>query len=249
MILLARQAPGTHVPQPPIPSLKQLFMQSLDIGLSIYFIMTASPLCHEKSLCTAHSGRFSNRVVGIGAMLASPFTLLKQTVNVLVVDDMSVSWSRIKGLLDIFGIYSVHIAESTRAALEILNASDRRFHACLLDRGMSDVERNEFFLLDKFGKTIPFFIVTARDYSEETFECGRKGALAHIRKDSPTFNYSLVSALNKHALLNIVCPRYNDREQSLLCNSVDMMVTNHPQQVRTGQVTLTYTKANFGRSG
>jgi DNA-binding NtrC family response regulator len=151
------------------------------------------------------------------AMFYNPFTILKHTVNVLVVDDMFASWSRVRGLLDIFGIYSVHIAESAKTALKTINTSGRRFHACLLDRGINDMERNEFYLLDTFGKTIPFLIVTARDYSEETFTCGRKGALAYIRKDSPTFNYSLVSALNKHALLNIVCPRYNDRQQTLLC--------------------------------
>ena len=129
-------------------------------------------------------------------MLKNPFTLLKHSVNVLVVDDMQVFWTRVKGLLDIFGIYSVRIAESTREALEIIKNSEKRFHACVLDRGMDDVERNEFHLLDTFGKTIPFIIMTAREEPDQTFQCGRRGAKAFIRKATPAFNYTLISSIN-----------------------------------------------------
>jgi hypothetical protein len=101
----------------------------------------------------------------------------------------------------------------------------------MLDRGMNDVERNEFYLLDKFGKTMPFIIMTARDYSEITFECGRRGAKAYIRKDSPAFNYNFISALNKFALPKIVCPKYVEGDHGLLCRSVDSMIKNNPRHV------------------
>jgi CheY-like chemotaxis protein len=167
-----------------------------------------------------------------GAVLNNPFKVLKQTVNVLVVDDMPEFWTSVKGLLDLFGIYYVHTAESTREALAIIKNSGKRFHACVLDRGMNDVERNEFYLIDKFGKTIPFIIMTARDDTEKTFECGRRGAKAFIRKDSQKFRYALLSALNMYALINLICPGYSEGGQSLLCRSVDLMTKNNPMQVK-----------------
>jgi CheY-like chemotaxis protein len=164
-------------------------------------------------------------------MLGNPFLLLKHTVNVLVVDDMPEFWTRVKGLLEIFTVYSVHTAETTASALEKIKNSDKRFHVCVLDRGMNDVERNEFYLLDKFGKTIPFIIMTARQDPDASFQCGRRGAKAFIRKATTTFNHALVSSLNKNSLFSMICPAYIEGENSLLSRSVDVMMKNNPQNV------------------
>ena len=165
-------------------------------------------------------------------MVKSPFTILQHTVNVLVVDDEYGFYTRVTGLLDLFDIYYVRVAESTGEALDIIEKNNRRFHSCLLDRGMKDVENNEFFLLDKFGKTIPFIIMTAREYSGETFEYGRKGAKAYISKNIKQFDHTLISTLNTFALQNMVCPKYQEGDENLLCKSVEMMLKNNPPLVK-----------------
>lgn len=164
-------------------------------------------------------------------MLNNPFTVFKHTVNVLVVDDMPEILAMVEGLLDIFGIYAVHTAESTREALEIIAQCEDRFHACLFDLGMNDVESNEFHLLDKFGKTIPFIIMTATDDTEKAFECNKRGAKAFIKKATPSFNRKLVSSLDKFALLNMICPGYAEGDEGLLCRCVEALVETNPLQV------------------
>jgi response regulator RpfG family c-di-GMP phosphodiesterase len=164
-------------------------------------------------------------------MLNNPFTLLKHTINVLVVDDMPEFWTSVKGLLDLFGIYSVHIAETTREALEIITQCPKRFHACLFDLGVNDVERNEFYLLDKFGDTIPFTIMSATDDTEKSFECKNRGAKTFVKKATLGFNSKLVSSLNKYALINLICPGYDKDEESILSKCVDALEKVNPLHV------------------
>jgi response regulator RpfG family c-di-GMP phosphodiesterase len=164
-------------------------------------------------------------------MLNNPFTLLKHTVNVLVVDDMPQFWMSVKGLLDLFGIYSVHIAETTREALEIIAQSPKRFHACLFDLGVNDVERNEFYLLDKFGDTIPFTVMSATADTEKSFECKNRGAKTFVKKATPGFNSKLVSSLDKYALINMICPGYEKDEESVLSKCVDSLEKNNQLHV------------------
>jgi CheY-like chemotaxis protein len=167
------------------------------------------------------------------APTGNPFSYLKQTVNVLVVDDMPEFLFTMKDFLEEFGLYSVYTASSTAEAVRILSNPKQRIHVGLLDRGMSDVERNEFYLLDKFGKKIPFIIMTARADDEKAFECKERGAMAYIKKDSPVFYSKLMANLNKQALLNMICPKYPDNRHSILCDFMDTLIEKRPQHVNT----------------
>lgn len=164
-------------------------------------------------------------------MVKNPFTPLRRTVKVLVVDDMPELLCTMDAMLDIFQIYSVHTADSTRRALEIIANSKERFHACLFDLGMSDVERNEFHLLDKFGTTIPFIVTTGMDDIEKAFECERRGAKAIIKKATVGFNKKLLSSLDRFALLNMLCPRHVNSEDVFLARCVEALTKSNPEKV------------------
>jgi CheY-like chemotaxis protein len=203
----------------------RLLITSIDIAISYSYISIYQ-------INESYYGQARVKIPGaVVAISLNPFSILEKTVNVLVVDDMPEFYSRVTGLLDLFGIYCVRAAESTREALEIIGKSRMRFHSCLLDRGMNDVENDEFHLLEKFGKTIPFIIMTAREYSDSTFECGKRGAQAYIRKGASDFDYSLVSNLNHNALPNLVCPAYVKGGDGLLNRSMESLMQNNPEQV------------------
>lgn len=166
------------------------------------------------------------------AMIPNPFSVLEKTVNVLVVDDEPVILTMLERVLSEFGIYSVQIAESTKKALETIEQFPKRFHACLFDLGVNDVERNEFHLLDRFGKTIPFIIISATADTEKSFECKNRGAKAFVKKASEMFNTRLVSSLNKYALINMIYPGYEKDDENVLSRSVDALETSSPLNVR-----------------
>jgi CheY-like chemotaxis protein len=165
------------------------------------------------------------------AIANNPFFILERTVNVLVVDDMPEIREMVGGLLDLFGIYSVHRAESTKDAFEIIAQFPKRFHACLFDLGLNDVEGNELHLLEKFGKTIPFIIMSATEDTEKAFECKNKGGKTFVKKATPQFNSKLVSGLNKYALINLICPGYERNEGSVLTKCVDALEETNPHNV------------------
>jgi CheY-like chemotaxis protein len=164
-------------------------------------------------------------------MFENPFIILEKTINVLIVDDVPEISSFIANLLEVFSVYRVQIAERAADAAQMIESGTQRFHVCLCDRGINDVERNEFFLLEKYGKSIPFIMMTAREFSDETFEYGKKGARAYVRKGTPVFTREIVFSLNDNALLGLLKARYFEEESGFLHRSIAAMKTNKPPLV------------------
>lgn len=167
-------------------------------------------------------------------MYENPFILFKNTVNVLVVDDMPLITSAVQEFLELFKIYAVSIANSTQEAIDLIEKADKRFHACLFDLGMYHIDGNEFHLLDTYGKSIPFIVLTSSEDAKKAFKCGDRGAWDFINKTKySSFDFcSLIVSLNRFAMLNILYPEYGKNEQSNLSNSIDTLVNKAPIRVK-----------------
>jgi response regulator RpfG family c-di-GMP phosphodiesterase len=162
-------------------------------------------------------------------MKESLFSLMKNTVNVLIVDDRPDIILFVKELLDPFKIYSVAGADSTRIALDIIESREQRFHVCLFDLGLDDVKQDEFYLLDKYGRHMPFIITSATEDTEKAFECKKRGAKEFVRKGAKDFATKMVRCLNDQALNNMICPKC--LEDTHLCKYVDVLTRKNPQHV------------------
>jgi FixJ family two-component response regulator len=167
-------------------------------------------------------------------MNENPFILFKNTVNVLVVDDMPVITGLVREFLELFNIYTVSTANSTREALDLIEKADKRYHACLFDLGMNDVAGNEFHLLDTYKKIIPFIIMTSNEDTPKAFKCSKRGAKDFISKTTPTsFNFhSLIKSINHYALLNMLYPEYDENEHGNISGCIEALVGKDPSQVK-----------------
>jgi DNA-binding response OmpR family regulator len=167
-------------------------------------------------------------------MNENPFILFKNTVNVLVVDDMPLITETVKEFLDMFKIYTVSTANSTKEAMDIIEKAEKRYHACLFDLGMNDLAGNEFHLLDTYKKIIPFIIMTMSEDREKAFKCSKRGAKDFVSKTTPTsFNFNtLIKSLNNFALLNMLYPEYDENDQSNICKYINALVDKDPYQVK-----------------
>ncbi len=165
------------------------------------------------------------------AMLEKFYTAFEKTVNILAVDDSPAHLEMVEALFDSFGIYKVTTAGSATAARERIAGSDSRFHACVLDLGINDIDKNEFFLLETFGRSIPFVMMSGRQDVDKVFECGKRGAKAFAPKATMEFSTKLISSVNKNALLNMICPGYRGDEQTLVAKSVEILITANPINV------------------
>lgn len=136
----------------------------------------------------------------------NPFSFLKGSVNILLVDDMPEVISGIVGMLELYDLYFVSTAQSSAEASRIIELSEKRYHVCVEDLGMDDINHNEFYLVEKYGRRIPFVVLTARSDTEKGFACGIQGVKETFHKGGPDLFVRLLSAINKYALQSILCP-------------------------------------------
>jgi CheY-like chemotaxis protein len=169
------------------------------------------------------------------------FAILQNTVNLLIVDDLREMISVIREFLAPYKIYSVHSASSTRQALDILKTSPKRFHVCLFDLGLGDVEGNEFHLLDKCGRDLPFVIMSAQDNTEKSFEAKKHGAREYVRKGNADFIQRIIVCLNRQALQNMICPTLPEDPVDPLFKCVEVLKSHNPVRVAdwASQVNIT----------
>jgi response regulator RpfG family c-di-GMP phosphodiesterase len=164
-------------------------------------------------------------------LLAQRNSIYKSAINVLVVDDFPPILETIREYFQGFGIYKMVTASSTGEAEKILSGNDIRFHSCLFDLGMKDVENNEFYLLDKYANKIPFIVISYRKDLETGFACKSRGARAILAKGSCDFLKNLVAQVNKLALLNLICPQYMEGRMDILCKLVEVLFEKKPLHV------------------
>ena len=164
-------------------------------------------------------------------MSVEKLSFFKKTVNVLLVDDLPVINIFIKELLDPLTIYSLSWAANTREALDIIEKKDRRFHVCLFDLGLDDVDNNELHLLDKFGKHIPFIITSIREDPEKSFLTKERGARAFVKKGTKNFIWKILSNINHFSLLNMLCTSYPDCVNDGVRKCIDVLVNKSPLHV------------------
>jgi CheY-like chemotaxis protein len=159
------------------------------------------------------------------------FGILKNTVNVLAVDDRPDIILFIKEILDPFKVYTLTSAANTTEALDLIEKSENRFHVCLFDLGLDDVKNNEFLLLDNYGRIIPFVITSATEDTEKAFECKKRGAKDFVRKGTPDFTLRIIKSLNQQALHNMICPMCTEESNSPLCKYREILTTKKPEHI------------------
>ncbi len=159
------------------------------------------------------------------------FSLLRNTVRVLIVDDEPAVLRTSRDNFVFFPIYRVSTADSTSEALSILEEGGARVHVCIMDRGMCDVQGNEFHLLDTYRNKMPFVVITGRENTEKGFECGTHGAKRVISKGTPDFHDKMLRTANDLALMSIVFPGSHQQPSPFLCRCMEALLEKRPLYV------------------
>jgi hypothetical protein len=120
----------------------------------------------------------------------------------------------------------------------VLSRSNERYHVCILDRCLNDVQNDEFYLMDKFRKDMPFITITARHDSEKGFECAKHGAKVVLSKDRPDFIEKLLCYTNLLSIKSIVCPSCHESPAPLLCRMIDSLFWRKPYHVNSIAIAL-----------
>lgn len=113
---------------------------------------------------------------------------LKKSVSILVIDDDPSQLDFYEEMISIHPLFSVKKASSAREAANILQSS-APIHLSILDCGIDDIGGDEFYLLRKYSRKLPFVIISGSADMERAFEATNLGAAGMIAKP-PELNSS-----------------------------------------------------------
>ncbi|MBD3320463.1 MAG: response regulator, partial [Chitinivibrionales bacterium] len=106
----------------------------------------------------------------------APFYFLDNTVNILLVDDDPKIVELLRKTLGMLTVFNIRVADTTRKAASLLESPDR-FHSCIFDLGLSDVDNDEFYLLKNFYRHTSFIVLTGATSATKGFLAGQYGAM------------------------------------------------------------------------
>jgi CheY-like chemotaxis protein len=177
----------------------------------------------------------------------SGFSFFDKAINVLIVDDTPFMVDTLRDHLEGFKLYNIFSASSASEALKILSSPETRIHVCLYDLGIYDLFNNEFYLVEKFGKTIPFIVISSRQEIEIGGESILRGARENVDKASTTFYDKIIFLINKYALMNMICPKYREGRDSVICRLVEVLFEKAPLHVHEWALLANIDERQFRR--
>jgi CheY-like chemotaxis protein len=158
-----------------------------------------------------------------------PFYYLDKLISLLLVDDDRQILDMLGALLSPLAVYDIKTASSVAAAVEALTVP-RRTHLCVMDLGLTDVDNDEFHLLRRFSGRVSFVVVTGSSSPLKGFTAHQLGARTMIEKGGGFDPSAFVRTVNRHALLNVINPRYGMGTDTLT-TSTDVLFEKSPQFV------------------
>jgi CheY-like chemotaxis protein len=159
-----------------------------------------------------------------------PFEFLSGTINLLVVEDEPFSLGPALEFLESIPLISYKVVNSSSAALSEFK-SGNRYHLCITDLGISDVNGDEFFLVRQFSKECSIIVLTGSKSPLKGAKCIQCGARAVIEKGISFNLREYFSILKKCILLNIVDSRHNEFSNDALSPAVEVLFEKNPASV------------------
>ncbi len=158
------------------------------------------------------------------------FDFLDRTLNLLIVEDDPLSSKLLGEIFEPVSCYAVYFASTNARALELLK-SGKRFHVCIVDLGITDMEGDEFYLLRHYGRHSSIVVLTGSPSPQKGAACIQLGARAVFEKGKE-FNAGLfLRAVNKMALVNIVNHRFNEWSSDTINIATRILFEKHPASV------------------
>lgn len=159
------------------------------------------------------------------------FHFAKGIINLLIVDDNSDFIIFLKELFSFIPLYAVHSSMTCGDALLLLK-SGKRFHLCILDLGIIDVDNDEFYLLRQYAHYCSIIVLTGSDSPSKGAACIQLGAREVIEKGADINVRSFLEIVNYNAIINIINQRYmGNTACDTLSFATKILLEKKPQSV------------------
>lgn len=160
----------------------------------------------------------------------TPFSFLEKTINVLIIQNDIDSTDYLSDLLGPMRVYNIISVNSCGAALKQLR-SGKRFHVCITDLGMSDVENDEFYILRQYANHCSIIVYTGSKSPRKGALSIKLGAKEVFDKHERCAITDFVAIVNRYALLNLVNHRYSETSGDTISLATKILFDKSPQSV------------------
>ncbi len=159
-----------------------------------------------------------------------PYDFLNKTLNLLFIEDNNEFKDFILDLFEPVHLYTISTASSNTEALKYLR-SGLRFHACILDLGMNDIENDEFYILRQYAYHCPIIVLTGSSSPNKGATCIQLGARAVLEKGASFDSREFFNIVSQNSILSIVNHRYSEFGADTLNFATKVLIEKKPQSV------------------
>lgn len=160
----------------------------------------------------------------------TPYQFLSGTINLLIVEDEPLSLGPALEFLESIPLISFKVVNSSSAALCEFK-SGKRYHLCITDLGISDVNGDEFFLVRQFSNNCSIIVLTGSKSPLKGAQCIQCGARAVIEKGISFNIREYFDILRKGILLNVIDCHYSELRSDVLSPAVEILLEKNPSSV------------------
>jgi CheY-like chemotaxis protein len=159
-----------------------------------------------------------------------PFSFLDNILNILIIEDDPDSMALIKEILSEQSVFCIHSAMSSQEALNLLK-SGKRFHICIMDLGLSDIQNDEFFILKQYAQHTSIIILTGSSSPQKGALCIKNGARGVFEKGTSLNIREFLMAIHHNTLISIINHRYNEYNPDTINLATKILFEKKPSSV------------------
>lgn len=148
----------------------------------------------------------------------------------MIIEDDPLSKSLVEDILGVESVYSIHSAGSSLEAIELLK-SGQRFHVCIMDLGLSDIQNDEFFILRQYAQHCSIIVFTGSSSPLKGATCIKLGARGVFEKGSTLNLKELLHSIHENTLINIINHRYNENNIDTINLATKILFEKKPSSV------------------
>lgn len=158
------------------------------------------------------------------------YDFLNKSVKILIVDDCDKILHVYKENLSRCPLYDVYCVNSASEAKKLLD-KDLKFHVCIEELGIADIENDEFYLIKNYSQICTFLIATKTFSAQKEFLAHCHGAKKLFHKPVQFRNTSFIHEINRAFLNNLITPKNNYVENEMVVNARSFLIDNDPDDI------------------
>jgi len=138
--------------------------------------------------------------------MKAPYSFLADTIRVVVANKDAEVLEELRSFFSICCLFKLECVRKAREA-ELVIRSNNRTHVCLCGLGLTDVGKDEFYLLRNYGRRTSFLIISDTSDPRAGYAAGTYGAKGFLHLPDDLNRETILCSVLQAFIFNIANPR------------------------------------------